>query len=324
MLNPDAHFAAETNRDIDGRLTRAFDHLLVEVLGLAPGSGANAAGPAAHALQALMREAAVAGDVEGIRRLHDEHRATLDQPVPAGGCRVVSLSWPDLRASDVALLQSAFRDDVGLTTQLVPPSAEEVERLRRDVETLREGLSGAVPLWWQELATLVSLIVLAESASPEHRFAGASAFAAWGAILVNPRAQSDLRTLALTLIHESSHLKLFSAYLDDEIVLNDPDETYSSPLRREPRPMNGIYHAAYVLARMVDFSEALLRSGQADAVFGQGGAAGLRTACDASATAFEAAHDVIARHGRLTERGAAIMAEAAAAVARAREAKAAA
>ena len=51
------------------------------------------------------------------------------------------------------------------------------------------------------------------------------------------------------LIHEQSHLYVHLLNKDDPILLN-PKETYYSPLREEDRPLMGIYHATFVLARM--------------------------------------------------------------------------
>lgn len=51
------------------------------------------------------------------------------------------------------------------------------------------------------------------------------------------------------LIHEQSHLYLFLLNKDDPLVLN-PMDFHESPLRKEKRPLMGIYHATFVLARV--------------------------------------------------------------------------
>ena len=43
---------------------------------------------------------------------------------------------------------------------------------------------------------------------------------------------------------------LFGFCTEEPLVLNDDDELFRSPLRIDPRPMDGIYHATFVLARM--------------------------------------------------------------------------
>lgn len=51
------------------------------------------------------------------------------------------------------------------------------------------------------------------------------------------------------LVHELSHLYVHLLNNDDSLVLN-PSERYESPLRKEKRPLMGIYHATFVLARI--------------------------------------------------------------------------
>lgn len=53
------------------------------------------------------------------------------------------------------------------------------------------------------------------------------------------------------LIHETSHLNLNVVQAVDPLVLNSPDELHQSPLRRDPRPLMGIFHAQFVLSRLV-------------------------------------------------------------------------
>lgn len=53
------------------------------------------------------------------------------------------------------------------------------------------------------------------------------------------------------IVHELSHLHLFALAKNDSLVLNPGDVLYSSPLRKDKRPMIGIFHAAFVLSRMV-------------------------------------------------------------------------
>lgn len=315
MLQPDPEFVCRINAEIQLRLNGALDHLIIDVLGQPDVAARRFSGPAAHALQAEMRAAAVRNDVDAIRGVYLAHRSVLSLPQPIGPCNVVAWGSDELGVSASALLQAAFRDDIGLTARLASPDPQAVAAFRERIAALRAGLAVATPLWCAELEELVSTILLATPDGSNEGFSGASAFAAWGAILVNPAANDTPRQLALTLIHESSHLKLFHAYLDDEIVLNNPSEAYASPLRRESRPMNGVFHAAFVLARMILFSTDLLASGRAGVILGDGEAACLIDDLPSWIDAFDAAHSVITAHGVLTPKGSAIIAEAAAGVA---------
>ena len=63
------------------------------------------------------------------------------------------------------------------------------------------------------------------------------------------------------LAHESAHNLLFGLSAEGPLVENSPDELFSSPLRKDPRPMDGIYHATFVTARMYRVVRQLIESG---------------------------------------------------------------
>ena len=67
--------------------------------------------------------------------------------------------------------------------------------------------------------------------------------------------------LAEALVHEVGHCHLFGITLGAPLVDNPANERYESPLREDPRPMDGVVHAAYVLARMMYCLDRLIASG---------------------------------------------------------------
>jgi HEXXH motif-containing protein len=54
------------------------------------------------------------------------------------------------------------------------------------------------------------------------------------------------------IVHEASHLRL---YLMTVVPLhyNSPTDLLPSPFRADPRPVSGLYHAAFVYGRLIDF-----------------------------------------------------------------------
>lgn len=52
------------------------------------------------------------------------------------------------------------------------------------------------------------------------------------------------------LVHESSHLLLYLEQINDPIVLNNKDQRYPAPFRDDLRPLEGIYHAMFVLGQV--------------------------------------------------------------------------
>jgi HEXXH motif-containing protein len=63
------------------------------------------------------------------------------------------------------------------------------------------------------------------------------------------------------LSHESAHVYLFALSLGDSFVDNPDDELHPSPLRADPRPLDGTFHATYVCARMHYALSHVIKSG---------------------------------------------------------------
>lgn len=63
------------------------------------------------------------------------------------------------------------------------------------------------------------------------------------------------------LVHEAAHLQLHALMAKDPLILNPPTEGYRAPIRKDPRPMKGIFHATFVLARLMHVFNRLARKG---------------------------------------------------------------
>ena len=135
----------------------------------------------------------------------------------------------------------------------------------------RDQLDGAIALMRStapdladEFNALIRQILVANgrAASGAFEFDGASSFLLWGALFLNPTRVHNRVSLVEALAHEAAHNLLFGLSIDDILVLNPETELFTSPLRVDPRPMEGIYHATFVSARMAYAVEKLLASGQ--------------------------------------------------------------
>ena len=93
------------------------------------------------------------------------------------------------------------------------------------------------------------------------RFGGVTSLQVWGASFVNVEAYKTRWDAVQFLVHEITHSLLFGLGCDHPLVRNSPDESYKSPLRSDPRPMDGIFHATLVCARVTAFNRAWLDSG---------------------------------------------------------------
>jgi hypothetical protein len=127
----------------------------------------------------------------------------------------------------------------------------EFERISTIASEALAVLDAGAPEVSGEIRSLLEEVVFANGdADDKITFHGISSFCLWGAIVMNAEGHKTPLEVLQTIAHESSHMHLFGVALNSPLVLNDDDERYKSPLRFDPRPMDGIYHAVYVSARM--------------------------------------------------------------------------
>lgn len=90
---------------------------------------------------------------------------------------------------------------------------------------------------------------------------GATSASVFGAIYLRLPASDENMDIyfAEHIINETSHLHLDILLAFDQIVLNEDTEKFQAPIRVDPRPMFGIFHATFVLSRMVRLFQRLLK-----------------------------------------------------------------
>ena len=188
--------------------------------------------------------------------------------------------------------------------RLAPITAEARDAF---VDLLHEGfdlMRRELPALHDEVTTLVRQIVLAQApAGSKLEFDGASHYQYWGLLMLNPKHHKTPLDIVEVLAHEAGHSLLFGQTIEEPLVFNPDDELYTSPLRVDQRPMDGIYHATFVSARMAWAMERLAQSDRLTADE-------RKAAADAAAKDrqnFKAGDSVVAEHGRLSATGARIM-----------------
>jgi hypothetical protein len=113
-------------------------------------------------------------------------------------------------------------------------------------------------------ALLVRIYLTGASKHPDaRRFGGVTSFMIWGGSFMNLEFYRTRWDAVQFLVHEITHGLLFGLSFDEPLILNPPSEGYPSPLRADPRPMDGLFHAALVCARLASFNQAWLESGLA-------------------------------------------------------------
>jgi hypothetical protein len=161
--------------------------------------------------------------------------------------RIVTLSDRDLGASQAARYRRFLDDDpeVGRKVRALAPA--DLTRASEQVGRALALLDAAAPELANEIRTLVHEIVLVDTDDDEF---GASTFQLWGALFLKVNVQASRVEIAEALAHESAHALLFGFGMGKPLVLNQAQARYASPLRKDPRPMDGVVHATYVIARM--------------------------------------------------------------------------
>ena len=233
-------------------------------------------------------------DIDRARELTGEMLERLDAPFPA--------QWIASLSSRPALDQDRYQrlllpDDISAFEPDPADCAVAIERIHQAMDLLDRGY----PQMAAEIRELLFEIVIAVGPTQpgEMTFDGSSSYMLWGAIMLNALGQTTVLDTAQALAHESGHNLLFGQCVNGSLVENDAAEAFAHPLRQDPRPMDGVFHAAYVIARMHQTVERLLESGVLDAE--QTEAA--RHELTLHRRNFEEADSVIRSGGRLTPLG---------------------
>lgn len=210
----------------------------------------------------------------------------------------------------LALGQNADRDEIYMRrmgdvgASFNPPPDSALDEFRPRLEAARALLRRSAPELVEEIDIIVREMVLAVgNPRAKLQFDGASHYQLWGLLFLNPTFHSTAVALAEVLAHESGHSILFGHTYHEPLVFNPDDELYPSALRLDPRPMDGVYHATWVSARMHWTMSRVANDPAASAEE----RAAARKAADEDAVNFAKGIDVIDAHGQLSETGRRLM-----------------
>ena len=129
----------------------------------------------------------------------------------------------------------------------------DAERFTAALKAAFDILSESSPGLYAEFQTLIrDIILVAPDGSHLDEFEGGTCFKLWGALFLNAESEASPLQLAITLAHEEGHAVLFGMCRDEMLVENLDDERHWSPIRQAERPLEGIFHATFVSARMVN------------------------------------------------------------------------
>lgn len=132
------------------------------------------------------------------------------------------------------------------------PSKTAFNQSARLVQDALHEIEKISPDYFSEVEALVSNVLIVNS----NRFIAGSSFTLLG--LVSLADNHDFNMTVEYLVHETAHQYLYNLTVFDELCSGVGMHT--SPLRKDPRPIEGIYHAVFVLARLMDFYNRALRT----------------------------------------------------------------
>ena len=259
VFTPDPARAKMISRHMRQRLARSFRHIVERSRGtvavpeadierrIAEIETAGLVSPNAFALYHDLLSAIQIHDLERVETLFDElARCGFTQ----NGLIVADYCDENGGYGRFARYRRYYYSDPTSLLALLPPPSDLAKTARGQIKRALALLEDAAPELAGEIAQLVAEIVLAVRQPGSSDFEGATAFPLWGGVLLNVGEQKDAFELAQTLAHESAHGFLFAHAIEEPLVRNPYEERYPSPLREDPRPMDGNFHAIFVVARM--------------------------------------------------------------------------
>jgi hypothetical protein len=236
-------------------------------------------------------------DLDTSARLLGEMDSRLDKPPTSFYSR-----WGALRDSTARRYLTYVNVDPTTQINFKALSASKFENIRRVANDAFEILDRVAPEIGAETRSLVTEIVFVSSV-PNLSFGGATSFFCWGALFLNADRYRTLVAMIDGLTHESAHAHLFALSLGESFVTNPDDELHPSPLRRDPRPLDGLFHATYVSARVHYAHSHVIESG----VLSENEESEARKTLAASRTAFSEGLKTLNDHASLTPLGRRVM-----------------
>ena len=307
----DARFepSAERGRRLDAtmreRLAQSLSHVF-DAIGAELGIGPDAGARITNGILARRQSPQLFGTyydlVLAVERDEIDEAKLLAAEIEERLNAAAAACWAESLESRPAADQERYR------RLLLPENIPAFEPGPSDLRSAQERIAQAMvlldhgfPEMAAEIRALLFEVVIASG--PTERgtitFDGSSSYMLWGAIMLNATGQANVLDTAQALAHESGHNLLFGFCANGSLIDNDDEEAFAHPLRQDPRPMDGVVHAAYVTARMHQTVERLLASGALDEE--QRDAA--QTDLDLHRTNFAAADEVIRSAALLTPVG---------------------
>ncbi|MEM8751091.1 MAG: HEXXH motif-containing putative peptide modification protein [Pseudomonadota bacterium] len=178
-------------------------------------------------------------------------------------CRYHPSSFDD---EALAVIKRHFRTSEGKEI-IALSGADNGPSFLAQAQRCRSMLQDMAPRTFAEIGEATTSLIIAQGIPRENgiQFGGISNLRMWSLICINETHKKNDLELCEAIAHECAHCTLFGLSPFTFFVENPESERYQSPLRYDPRPLDGIYHAVFVLARMHFAVGEMLNSGKLDA-----------------------------------------------------------
>lgn len=237
-----------------------------------------------------------------LKEASDLMEAMVALPESAGGPSISEFRDNDSTSERIARVVQA---DPEAVYDIFQPTREAADRCRDQVKSALALIEAGDPALAGEIRGLIQEIILASGSNgPDvDTFDGASSFMLWGGIIVNADSKNEVFDVVQILAHEGAHNLLFAFCVDEPVLVNGFEGRYASPLRTDLRPLEGIYHANFVLARMYRATKNLAESG----VFSTADRERAGRAMERQANLFKSGMATIREYGKFTPTGEAVI-----------------
>lgn len=173
---------------------------------------------------------------------------------------VVSLVDSDGGVNDIAMIR---RELLRETDALIGIGFLTDRLLIRDVQSKVEEairiIRCALPSFAVEIEETTTEILITGGTEGQY-VRSASCFGLFGLVVINGSREFSVLHYLEHIIHEAAHIRLMLVTINDELTLNPRTERFEAPFRADLRPMNGLFHAYFVLTRILLAFSILRRS----------------------------------------------------------------
>lgn len=146
----------------------------------------------------------------------------------------------------------------GKTMGINPPDEIHARRMKSAIRRALDVLGEIDELLYREIVSVTTDIVYFQSSQTT----SGSSFNCLGLMSMNCISEIQNWTTALEMIvHEATHQHVYNLMVSNRIILNEGEAKFRSALRKDLRPLSGIFHAMVVLARIIYTMSKLDQSG---------------------------------------------------------------